>query len=48
MKSKTIIALLIAILANTFMGGAIAYAVGVPAIVGVVGIVSVFFIFNFE
>ena len=37
MKSKTIIALLIAILANTFMGGAIAYAVGVPAIVGVVG-----------
>ena len=37
MKSKTIIALLIAILANTLMGGAIAFAVGVPAVVGVVG-----------
>lgn len=37
MKSKTIIALLIAILANTLMGGAIAFAVGVPVVVGVFG-----------
>ncbi|WP_418894698.1 hypothetical protein [Limibacterium fermenti] len=37
MRTKTILVMLMALLANTVMGGAIAYAVGIPEIAGVVG-----------
>lgn len=37
MRTRPIITVLLAVLANTFMGGAIAYAVGMPTLLGVVG-----------
>ena len=47
MRTKTIVAILIAILANTLMGGAIAFAVGIPAVAGIVGMNAIGFAMSF-
>lgn len=47
MRTRLIITVLLAGLANTIMGGAIAFAVGIPAVVGVVGMNAIGFALSF-